>query len=74
VLSTDDAGIERIDLTHEYGKAYHWFDLSYQDLKDLSFQSIKSAFVSDVDRTRLLKRLQARFGEFERKWARAAAA
>ena len=74
VLSTDDAGIERIDLTHEYAKAYRWFDLTYEDLKDLSYQSIESAFVSNLDRKRLLKQLDARFATFEKKWAEAAAA
>ena len=74
VLSTDDAGISRIDLTHEYAKAYRWFDLTYEDLKDLSYQSIESAFVSELDRKRLMKRLDARFAAFEKKWSRAAAA
>ena len=73
VLSTDDAGIERIDLTYEYAKAFRWFDLTYEDLKDLSYQSIESAFVSELDRKRLLKQLDARFAAFEEKWAKAAA-
>lgn len=72
VLSTDDAGIERIDLTHEYAKAFRWFDLTYGDLKDLSYQSIESAFVSELDRKRLLKQLDAKFSAFEKKWAQAA--
>ncbi len=70
VLSTDDAGVERIDLTHEYIKAFDWFDLSYADLKKLSYQGIESAFVSADERKSLRERLDRKFDQFERKWAR----
>ena len=34
-LSTDDQGVSRIDLTHEYVRAANDYHLSYQDLKQL---------------------------------------
>jgi adenosine deaminase len=74
VLSTDDAGVARTDLTREYVKAFRWFDLTYRELKDLSYQSIDSAFVSQTERKRLIRLLDARFTAFEQEWARSNAA
>ena len=68
VLSTDDEGVERIDLSREYQKAYRWFDLSYADLKKLSYQGVTSAFVSPEQRKRLKERLDGAFRAFEAKW------
>ena len=68
VLSTDDEGVERIDLSREYQKAYRWFDLSYADLKKLSYQGVTSAFVSPEQRKRLKQRLDGAFRAFEAKW------
>ena len=44
-LSTDDEGVSRIDLTHEYGRAVLTYDLSYADVKQLSRNSLTYAFV-----------------------------
>lgn len=44
-LSTDDAGVERIDLTHEYLRAAETYGLSYADLKDLARNSLEYAFL-----------------------------
>jgi adenosine deaminase len=44
-LSTDDAGIERIDLTHEYVRAVESYDLSYDDLKQLARNSLEFSFL-----------------------------
>lgn len=74
VLATDDAGIERTTLSREYQKAHAWFDLTYADLKELSYQGIESAFVSETERKQLLRELDADFAAFEREWAQKKAA
>jgi adenosine deaminase len=44
-LSTDDEGVSRIDLTHEYELAVETFALSYADLKQLVRTSIEHSFL-----------------------------
>jgi hypothetical protein len=44
-LSTDDAGIERIDLTHEYVRAVESYGLGYDDLKELVRNSLEYGFL-----------------------------
>jgi adenosine deaminase len=44
-LSTDDAGIERIDLTHEYVRAVETYGLGYADLKELVRNSLEYGFL-----------------------------
>lgn len=44
-LSTDDAGIERIDLTHEYARAVESYALSYADLKEIVRNSLEYSFL-----------------------------
>lgn len=44
-LSTDDEGVSRIDLTHEYQRAAQTYDLSYDDLKTLARNSVEYAFL-----------------------------
>ena len=45
-LSTDDEGVSRIDLTHEYVRAAETYDLSYADMKELDRNSLTYAFVA----------------------------
>lgn len=63
LLSTDDEGVSRIDLTHEYKRAAETYDLSYEDVKELSFNSLEYAFADE--REALLAELAARFEVFE---------
>jgi len=44
-LSTDDEGVSRIDLTHEYAMAAETFDLTYPDLKEFARNSIEYSFL-----------------------------
>src|SRR5271156_6207681 len=44
-LATDDAGISRIDLTHEYQRAADTYLLHYIDLKQLARNSLEYAFL-----------------------------
>jgi len=44
-LSTDDEGVSRIDLTHEYQRAVEAFGLGYADLKELVRNSLEYSFL-----------------------------
>ena len=44
-LSTDDEGVSRIDLTHEYVRAADTYPLSYRDLKSMVRTSIEHSFL-----------------------------
>lgn len=44
-LSTDDEGVSRIDLTHEYQRAVETYGLSYPELKQLARNSIEYSFL-----------------------------
>jgi adenosine deaminase len=53
-LSTDDEGVLRIDLTHEYQRAVEDFGLGYDDLKNMARTSIEHSFLPG---TRLWRRM-----------------
>lgn len=44
-LSTDDEGVSRIDLTHEYARAATDFNLGYLDLKKMARTSLDHSFL-----------------------------
>jgi adenosine deaminase len=44
-LSTDDEGVTRIDLTHEYTRAVQSYDVTYSDLKELSRNALAYSFL-----------------------------
>ena len=44
-LSTDDEGVSRIDLTHEYVRAAETYALSYDDLKQMVRASLEHSFL-----------------------------
>ena len=44
-LSTDDEGVSRIDLTHEYVRAVREFQLTYLDLKQMARASLEHSFL-----------------------------
>ncbi len=48
-LSTDDEGVSRIDLTHEYTRAALDYKLSYADLKRSARTSLEHAFLPGPD-------------------------
>jgi adenosine deaminase len=45
-LSTDDQGVSRIDITHEYVRAALEYHLTYQDLKQLARTGMEHNFLS----------------------------
>ena len=65
-LSTDDEGVSRIDLTHEYLRAVLTYDLSWADVVELSRNSLRYAFLAKADKAALLGELDRRFAIFER--------
>jgi len=44
-LSTDDEGVSRIDMTHEYVRAVQTYDLHYADLKKMARTSLEHSFL-----------------------------
>jgi adenosine deaminase len=44
-ISTDDEGVARSDMTHEYLRAVQTYHLAYADLKRMARQSIEHSFV-----------------------------
>ncbi|HHL43420.1 MAG TPA: adenosine deaminase, partial [Hellea balneolensis] len=64
-LSSDDEGVARIDLTHEYVRAVNEFDLSYADLKEMTYNSLKYAFADEETKAAMIKSLDERFAQFE---------
>lgn len=45
-ISTDDEGVARIDLTHEYQRAVETYNLNYPALKSLSRNALEFSFLS----------------------------
>jgi adenosine deaminase len=62
-LSTDDEGVSRIDLTHEYVRAVETYGLTYADLKKMVRTSIEHSFLPGAslwqDRDRFQKATSA---------------
>ncbi len=46
VLATDDAGVSRIDLSHEYLRAVRAYGLGYRQLKTLTRNSLHHSFLA----------------------------
>jgi adenosine deaminase len=44
-LATDDEGVSRSDMSHEYLRAVESYRLSYSDLKDMARQSLEHSFL-----------------------------
>ena len=64
-LATDDEGVSRIDLTHEYQRAVETYDLTYADVKAMSYDSLAYGFLDADRKQELLAELERRFGVFE---------
>ena len=48
-LSTDDEGVSRIDITHEYVRAAIDYRLTYRDLKELARTGMEHSFLSGAE-------------------------
>jgi uncharacterized membrane protein YidH (DUF202 family) len=65
VLSTDDAAVERIDLTNEYFRAARDYHLGYATLKAIARASLTYSFLDDAGKQQELKRFDAASVAFE---------
>lgn len=65
VLSSDDTGVSRNTLSNEYVLFASRYKTNYAEVKKLSYDSIRYAFLADGDKQRLLKQLDTRFAKFE---------
>lgn len=64
-LSTDDPGIARIDLSHEYARAVRETGATYADLVASARNAIRYGFLSAEDQRRELARFERLLAEFE---------
>lgn len=64
-LCTDDEGVSRIDLTHEYQRAVTDFGLTYVDLKNMARTSLRYSFLPTDEKGREEAELERRFRAFE---------
>jgi adenosine deaminase/adenosine deaminase CECR1 len=65
VISTDDAGVTRHNLSNEYVLFASRYKPSYAELKKASYNSIRYSFLADADKARLTRQLDGRFSRFE---------
>ena len=65
VLSTDDAGVSRNNLSGEYVLYAARYQPKYAEVKKLSYDSIRYSFLNDAEKQRLMKALDVKFGKFE---------
>ena len=70
VLSTDDPGVLRNSLTDEFVLlAERYPELSYSDIKQISFNAIEHSHIEEAAvKEKLRGLLEARFKEFEKMW------
>ena len=65
VISTDDAGVTRHNLANEYMLFASRYHPSYAEVKKLSYNSVRYAFLPAADKQRLTRQLDTRFASFE---------
>jgi len=72
VISTDDAGILRTNMTEQYVLlAKRYPDVSYATIKEYVYNSINYSFIQDASvKKQLLKDLDARFKTFENQFSK----
>lgn len=66
VISTDDSGVSRSNLSHEYFLFASRYKPPYPELKQIVFNSIRYSFLPDNEKNTELKNLNKRFEDFER--------
>ena len=68
VLGTDDEGVLRSDMSHEFMRAALEQGLDYPALKVLARNSLDFSFLPDTEKTALKSQLEKDFAAFEQ-WA-----
>ena len=69
VISTDDAGVTRHDLSNEYMLFASRYKPDYAEVKRLSYDSVRYAFLPEAHKQRLSRQLDERFARFEAEMA-----
>jgi adenosine deaminase/adenosine deaminase CECR1 len=69
VLATDDAGVSRNNLSNEYLLFATRYHPDYAEIKKLSYNGLRYAFLPAKEKTRLIQQLDARFHQFEAEMA-----
>jgi len=67
-LATDDLGVSRSDMTHEYLRAVETYGLSYGELKKMARDSLEHSFLSGSEKAAVEGRLEKAYVEFEGKF------
>jgi adenosine deaminase/adenosine deaminase CECR1 len=65
VIATDDAGVTRHNLANEYMLFASRYKPDYAEVKKLSYDSVRYAFLPDAQKQRLARQLDQRFARFE---------
>ena len=65
VLSTDDPGVSRIDMTNEYFRGAREHGLSYRTLKSLARNALAYSFLAEAEKRQELARFERSSSEFE---------
>ena len=65
VISTDDAGVSRNNLSNEYMLLASRYKFSYEEIKNLVANSINYSFLPKETKIKQLELLQKRFVNFE---------
>lgn len=66
VISTDDSGVSRNNLSHEYMLLASRYHPSYEKMKEYAYNSIKYSFLASSDKAAARKALDSKFEEFEK--------
>ena len=72
VISTDDAGVSRNNLSHEYVLLARRYGPSYGKLKEYAYNSIHYSFLKAERKAEVKKQLEVKFSAFEREMAQLA--
>ena len=69
VISTDDSGVSRNNLSDEYVIYIQNYRPSYEELKSTVYNSIRYSFLTDTEKQNEIKKLNQKFSEFEAQMA-----
>lgn len=70
LISTDDSGVSRNNLTGEFVLLVSRYQPSYEKVKEYVYNSIKYSFMNKRDKDRNIQLLDIKFDEFEAKMAK----
>jgi adenosine deaminase len=65
VIATDDEGVSRSDITHEYVRAVQSYRLTYPDLKKIVRDSLEYSFAEPMLKRKMIADVETRFFRFE---------